>query len=133
MFKAAMEAQIVIIGGAAASGKSYVLQLIPLLLTDDPKTNCIMFRRTTPQITGQGGIWETGKDIFNAIPKDQRPHIREKALEAVFPIKDKDTGKIRYDGAKVKYQHMERTADKLNIQGLQFTFIGVDKLCLRNR
>lgn len=88
-----------------------------------------MFRRTTPQITGQGGIWDTGKDIFNALPKDQRPHIREKALEAVFPTKDKDTGKLKYNGAKVKYQHMERVADRLNIQGLQYTFIGVDEAC----
>lgn len=129
MFKAATEAQIIVIGGAAGSGKSYLLQLMPLLFIDDPKTNCIMFRRTTPQITGQGGIWETGKDIFNAMPTKQRPHIRERALEAVFPIVDKDNGKIRYDGAKVKYSPMEHCKDKLNIQGLQFTFIGVDEAC----
>lgn len=129
MFKAAMEAQITIIGGAAGSGKSYLLQLMPLLLIDDPKSNCIMFRRTTPQITGQGGIWDTAKGIFNSMPKDQKPHIREKALEAVFPKLDRDTGKMKYNGSKIKYQHMERENDKYNIQGLQFTFIGVDEAC----
>ena len=89
------------------SGKSYLLQLMPLCLVDDPKTKCIMFRRTTPQITGQGGIWDTAKGIFNELPIKQRPKIREIKLEAIFP-----------NGASVKYQHMERVADKLNIQGL---------------
>jgi energy-coupling factor transporter ATP-binding protein EcfA2 len=129
MFKAVNEAQIVVIGGAAGSGKSYLLQLMPLLFIDDPKTNCIMFRRTTPQITGQGGIWDTGKGIFNSMSKNTRPHIKERALEAIFPIVDKDSGKLRYDGAKVKYSPMEHCKDKFNIQGLQFTFIGVDEAC----
>ena len=63
MFKAFLESQITVIGGAAGSGKSYLLQLMPLCLVDDPKSKCIMFRRTTPQITGQGGIWDTAKGI----------------------------------------------------------------------
>jgi len=126
MLKAALEAQIVVIGGAAGSGKSYILQLLNLLFIDDPKTNCVMFRRTTPQITGQGGIWDTGKDIFQALPPHQRPKIREKALEAIFPTVDNYTGKLVYNGAKVKYMPMEHFKDRLNIQGLQYTFIGVD-------
>lgn len=100
------------------SGKSYILQLIPLMLIDDPKTTCIMFRRTTPMISGQGGIWDTACGIYNQLPKKLRPKIRLKDLSFVFP-----------NGARVKYQHMERVNDKLNIQGLQFTFIGVDEAC----
>ena len=110
------DAQVAVIGGANGSGKSYLLQMIPLRYIDDGKTDCIMFRRTTPQITGQGGIFEKGKSIYNELPKDIRPRVREKAMEAVFP-----------NGAKIKWQHMERVADKLNIQGLEYTFIGVDE------
>lgn len=98
------------------SGKSYILQLLPLLLVDDPNTKCVMFRRTIPQITGQGGIWDTAKGIYNQLPKLQRPKIRENKLDVTFP-----------NGSTVKYQHMERESDKLNIQGLQFTMIGVDE------
>jgi len=66
-----------------------------------------MFRRTTPQIKGQGGIWDTAKEIYAQLPEDQRPRVREQAMEFVFP-----------NGAKIDYSHMERENDKLNIQGL---------------
>lgn len=88
-----------------------------------------MFRRTTPMLTGAGGLWDTAKGIFSQLPKDQKPHIREKALEAIFPQLDPHTGKMKPTGAKIKYQHMERVNDKYNIQGLQFTMIGVDEGC----
>ena len=99
------------------SGKSYILQLIPLFLVNDGRTTCRMFRRTTPQIKGQGGIWDTGSDIYLSLPTEQRPRKREQKMEFIWP-----------NGARVDYSHMERVSDKLNIQGLQFTFIGVDKL-----
>lgn len=107
MLKAALEAQVVIIGGAAGSGKSYILQLIPLFLVNDGRTTCRMFRRTTPQIKGQGGIWDTGSDIYLSLPTEQRPRKREQKMEFIWP-----------NGARVDYSHMERVSDKLNIQGL---------------
>lgn len=69
-------------------------------------------------ITGGGGVWDTAKSIYTQLPEGQRPKIREKALEFIFP-----------SGAKIKFQHMEREADKINIQGLQFTLIGMDEGC----
>ena len=127
------KAQILIIGGAAGSGKSYLLQLMPLALIDDPKTNCIMFRRTTPQLKGQGGLFDTARGIYNELPKEWRPRFREKELEAIFPdlTPDPDTGKPvkGKDGAKVKWSHMEYVKDKLNHQGLQYTFVGFDEGC----
>ena len=125
MIQSAMNVQIVVIGGAAGSGKRYVLQLIPLLLADDPKTKCLMFRRTTPQITGPGGIWDTAKGIYNKLPKEYRPRIRDKAMEAIFP----DLEDPSMDGMTVKYSHMQNENDKFNIQGLQLTMIGVDEAC----
>jgi hypothetical protein len=109
------EAEILVIGGAAGSGKSYLLQMLPLKYIDDPRTTCIMFRRTTPQIKGQGGLFDTAFTMYNQLPDIIRPRFRHQALEALFPT-----------GAKVKWSHMENTKDKFNHQGLQYTFIGFD-------
>ena len=127
MLQRAADTQILVIGGAAGSGKSYLLQLIPLMLIDDPHTNCIMFRRTNPQIKGAGGIFETGTGIYNQLPPSIRPRIKTGDLEVQFPRRD-DQGKVHYDGAKIKYQQAENVEQsKLNAQGLQFTFIGIDE------
>ncbi|QYC52509.1 terminase large subunit, PBSX family [Salmonella phage SSBI34] len=110
------KAQIMVIGGAAGSGKSYLLQLMPLLIVDDPRTACIMFRRTVPQIRGQGGLFDKAKDIYNQLPPQIKPKFKENEMTATFP-----------NGATVKWQSMQHVSDKFNIQGLEFTFIGVDE------
>lgn len=110
------EAQILVIGGAAGSGKSYLLQLMPLLIVDDPRTACIMFRRTVPQIRGQGGLFDKAKEIYKQLPDEYRPKFKENEMIATFP-----------NGATVKWQSMQNVVDKYNIQGLEFTFIGVDE------
>lgn len=110
------KAQILVTGGAAGSGKSYLLQLLPLLIIDDPRTACIMFRRTVPQIRGQGGLFDKAKDIYNQLPPSIKPRFKENEMLAIFP-----------NGATVKWQSMQHENDKLNIQGLEFTFIGVDE------
>lgn len=110
------EASIMVIGGAAGSGKSYLLQLMPLLIVNDPRTACIMFRRTVPQIRGQGGLFDKAKDIYNQLPPKIKPRFKENEMIATFP-----------NGATVKWQSMQHVVDKYNIQGLEFTFIGVDE------
>lgn len=110
------KAQILVMGGAAGSGKSYLLQLMPLLIVDDPRTACIMFRRTVPQIRGQGGLFDKAKDIYNQLPPAVKPKFRENDMTATFP-----------NGAKVQWLSMQHVNDKYNIQGLEFTFIGVDE------
>jgi len=112
------DAQICIIGGAAGSGKSYLLQMIPLRYIDDGKITIIMFRRTTPQIKGQGGIFDTAFNMYNELDASIKPTFRSNDLTCRFP-----------SGASMKWQHMEYEKDKLNIQGLQYTFIGVDEAC----
>ena len=80
--------------------------MMPLKIIDDPNTRVIMFRRTTPQITGQGGIFDTARAIYNKLPEKLRPRWRDRNLEAIFP-----------NGAKIKWSHMETEADRFNIQG----------------
>ena len=110
------KAQVLVIGGAAGSGKSYLLQLMPLLIVNDPRTACVMFRRTSPQLRGQGGLFDKAKGIYNTLPKKLKPTFRENDMKATFP-----------NGATVKWQSMQHVSDKLDIQGLEYTFIGVDE------
>jgi len=109
-------AQILVMGGAAGSGKSYLLQLLPLLIVDDPRTACIMFRKSVPQLRGQGGLFDKAKDIYNQLPPTIRPKFKENQMLAKFP-----------NGATVKWQSMQYDSDKYDIQGLEFTLIGVDE------
>lgn len=90
--------------------------MLPLKYVDDGKTTAIMFRRTTPQIKGQGGLFDTAYNMYSQLPDKIRPRFRHQALEAIFPT-----------GAKVKWSHMENSKDKLNHQGLQYTFVGFDE------
>lgn len=111
----------------AGSGKSYILQLLPLMMIDDPKTNIVMMRRTNPQIKGQGGIFETGLGIYNSLPPKIRPKVRNQDMEVIFPRYD-EFGKKHFDGATIKYQQAENVEQsKLNMQGLQFTGIFIDE------
>lgn len=98
------------------SGKSYLLQLMPLSLIDDPKTNVVMFRRKTPQLRGGGGLFDKAKGIYNQLPDEWRPRFREKDLEAIFP-----------SGAKIKWTHMENVSDKFSHQGLEYTAVMFDE------
>ncbi|MDD4429623.1 MAG: terminase family protein, partial [Paludibacter sp.] len=78
----ACSADICIYGGAAGGGKTYALILEPLhhiLNTDGFGT--VIFRRTTPQIRNEGGLWDTSESVypyFQAEPK-------ESTLEWLFP------------------------------------------------
>lgn len=106
-------ADILIGGGAAGSGKTYSLLLDPLRDVQKPGFGGVIFRRTTPQIRNQGGLWDTSMDIYShakAIP-------RESTLEWIFEF-----------GTKIKFSHLEYEKDKFNWQGSQIPFIGFDEL-----
>ena len=89
--------------------------MLPLKFMDDPKANAIIFRRTTVQIKGLGGVFDTARGMYMQLPDRLKPKMSDHALEAKFPT-----------GFKLKWSHMEREVDKFNHQGLQYTFIGFD-------
>lgn len=111
------DADLTIIGGSMGSGKSYVLNLIPLRYVSDPEFNGVCFRRNTKQIRGQGGMWQTAKSIYTQLPKEFRPTFRESDLTATWP-----------NGASMAYCHLEhdKTADEH--QGLQYSLELFDEL-----
>lgn len=106
-------ADIVIGGAGAGVGKTYALLLDPLRDIENPGFGGVIFRRTSPQIRSEGGLWDTSMDIY--------PHVgatpRETTLEWVFP-----------KGAKLKFSHLEYEKNILDWQGAQIPFIGFDEL-----
>ena len=111
------------------SGKSFLLQLLPLKMIDDPNTSVVMFRRTTPQLEGEGGLWPKALGVYMDLPDYMKPKFREKDHKFTFPYYDPKTGKWdkKRDGAVIKYCHMEYESDKLNHQGLEYTLICFDE------
>lgn len=106
-------ADIAVYGGAAGAGKSYALLLEPLRKIHKPGFGAVIFRRTYPQITNEGGLWDTSLDIYThngATPKMS-------TLEWIFPGDN-----------KIKFAHMQHDKDRYEWDGSQIPMIGFDQL-----
>ncbi len=72
-------ADVVIYGGAAGGAKSFGLLLDPLrYITNTQGFGAVIFRRTIPQITKEGSLWDTSQQIYRyagGIPK-QSPKLK---------------------------------------------------------
>jgi predicted phage terminase large subunit-like protein len=106
-------ADIVIYGGQAGGGKTYGLLLEAARHKNNPQFGAVIFRRTSPQIRNEGGLWDTSESIYPLV--GGKP--RQTTLEWVFE-----------SGAKIKFAHMQYEQDKLDWQGAQIPFIGFDEL-----
>lgn len=109
----ASQADICLYGGAAGGGKSYALLLETLRHWENPKFNCIIFRKNSTQIRNQGGLWNEAESIFRPLGC----HLREGLLEVIFP-----------SGAKIKFAHMEHDKTIYAYQGSQIPAIFWDEL-----
>lgn len=107
------EADIVIYGGAAGGGKTYGLLLEGLRHADNAGFRAVVFRRTTPQIANEGGIWDTSMPLYGAVGAVP---VESKHLH-VFP-----------SGARLKFAHLGHEKDAEAYQGAQIAFIGFDEL-----
>ena len=106
-------ADIAFYGGAAGGGKSYAILLDPLYDINNKNFGAVIFRRTTKQITSEGGLWDVAGDLYTklgALPNNQ-------SLSYRFP-----------SGSKVTFAHMEYEKNRLDWQGSQIPFIGFDEL-----
>jgi predicted phage terminase large subunit-like protein len=109
----ASRADIVIYGGAAGAGKTYVELLEALRHVGNPGFGAVIFRRTTPQITNEGGLWDESAKLFPLLGAKPREHD----LEWKFP-----------SGATVSMRHLEHDKTVLNWQGSQIPLIEFDEL-----
>lgn len=108
------DADITVFGGAAGSGKSFVGLMTPLLFVDDPHFRGVIFRRTMPEITAGGGLWDTAQQMYKDF--DSKVKFKEKDKVAVFP-----------SGAQIKFSHLEMEKDKYAHQGAQYSFVLFDE------
>lgn len=109
----ASPADIVVYGGAAGGGKTWALLLEPLRHIDVEGFHAIIFRRTYPQITAPGGMWDESQTLYSKLGA----FSRQSDLSWHF-----DTG------ATVRFAHMQHEADKNNYQGSQIALICFDEL-----
>ncbi len=109
----ATSADIAVYGGSAGGGKSWALLLDPIRHAANPDFGAVVFRRTSPQITNEGGLWdEAGKlyPLAGATPKVG-------VLEWAFP-----------SGARVSFRHLQHEANKYDWQGSQVPELCFDEL-----
>lgn len=108
------DADIALYGGAAGGGKSYALLIDATRYTHLPNYGAVIFRRTCPQITNEGGLWDTAGELY--------PQIGAIAKE----------GNLEYEfssGATVRFAHLQHEKTKFDWQGSQLARLGFDELC----
>ena len=107
-------ADICIYGGAAGGGKTVGLILEPLRHVGRvPGFTAVFFRRTTPQITNPGGLWDESQNFYPRL--GGTPHLR--AQEWRWPR-----------GGKIKFSHLQLGTTVHDWQGAQITLICFDEL-----
>ena len=82
---------------------------------DDPKFECVIFRRNSNQIMNPGGLWDASFEIYGLYP-GARP-IKSPAPYWKFP-----------SGAKVSFRHLERDENVYKWQGSEIALIEWDEL-----
>ena len=107
-------ADICIYGGAAGGGKTVglILELLRYV-TQVPGFTAVFFRRTTPEITNPGGLWD---ESLNFYPRfGGIPHHR--------------THEWRWPrGGKIKFSHLQLDRTVYHWQGAQIALICFDEL-----
>jgi predicted phage terminase large subunit-like protein len=106
-------ADIAVYGGAAGGGKSWALLFEPVRHLARPGFGATIFRRTYPQVTAQGGLWDESIALYPRLRG--RPNITDRRWQ--FP-----------SGASVKFAHLQHEKDVLDYQGAQIPLVGFDEL-----
>jgi len=107
-------ADICIYGGAAGGGKTVGLILEPLrYVSRVPGFTAAFFRRTTPQITNPGALWDESRNFYPRL--GGTPHLG--AREWRWPR-----------GGKIKFSHLQFDTTVYDWQGAQIALICFDEL-----
>lgn len=106
-------ADIAIGGGAAGVGKTFAELLEPLRHINNPRFGAVFFRRTMPQITNEGGLWDESKHLYHqlgAVANNSEHYWTFKS------------------GASVSFSHLQYEDTCLEHQGAQYPLIIFDEL-----
>lgn len=106
-------ADIAIGGGSAGCGKTYASVIEPLRNMPIKGFGGVIFRRTYPQITNEGGLWDTTVGLYPAL--GLKPN--ESTLDWTNNL-----------GNKIKFSHLQYEKNMYDWQGSQIPYIGYDEL-----
>lgn len=106
-------ADIVIFGGAAGGGKTYALLMEALRHIGNPGFGAVIFRRTIPEITHEGALWDDAKKIYPFV--GGKPNETSRVFK--FP-----------SGAKITFSHLQRETDKEAWKSAQIPLPEFDQL-----
>jgi len=108
----ASSADVVFYGGAAGAGKTMALLIEALRHVNNGLFGVSIFRRSSPQIRTQGGLWEEAQRLYKGMAK-----FRDSKMEIEFP-----------SGMKIKFCHMLYEHNKYDYQGAQIGLLCFDEL-----
>ncbi len=106
-------ADICVYGGAAGGGKSWSLLLEPLYHVGNAGFHAVIFRRTYPQITQAGGLWDQSCKVY--------PQL------GAVPNQSNHEWKFR-SGARVKFAHLQHATTVYDWQSSEVALIEFDEL-----
>lgn len=110
-------ADVVFYGGAAGGGKSFGLLLEPTrYINTVDRFGAVIFRRETPQITNEGGLWDESLALYRRL--GGRPRSSPQYLDWTFP---------KYKN-RIKFAHMANEDDRFNWDSSQIPLIEFDQL-----
>lgn len=109
----ASPADIAVYGGAAGGGKTWALIAEASRHIDNREYRGTIFRRTSTQVTNQGGLWDEACNLYPLLGGEPRAHVLEWKFSS---------------GAEIAFRHIQYETDKLNYQGAALAFIGFDEL-----
>ena len=106
-------ADIAIIGGSAGCGKSFSLLMEPVRHVKHATFGATVFRRSYPEITMQGGLWDESESLYPLL--GARPNLND--LLWRFP-----------SGAEVGFRHLQNEAALQDYHGAQIPLLLFDEL-----
>lgn len=108
-----INADWIIYGGSAGSGKTGAVALDFLRFYETKNVDCVLFRRTTPSIELPGATWDTFTRIYDGLPIEVRQHKHE----IILPKK-----------SKLKMTHLQYDNDVDSHHGAQYGVIYFEEL-----
>lgn len=106
-------ADIAIFGGAAGGGKTYSVLMEPLRHVGNARFGAVAFRRTRPEITNEGAMWDEAMAMYPKL--GAKPNLNN--LQFTFP-----------GGAKITFASMQYEDDKYSWDGAQVPLLIFDQL-----
>ena len=100
--------------GDAAEADLHVVELIEgARHTPNPGYRGVVFRRTSPQITAGGGLWDAAGAVYPAVGATANVSAREWR----FP-----------SGGRLAFRHLQHESNIYDWQGAELGFVGFDEL-----